>query len=150
MAPREHGHEYAVEHHGDRLIITTNSGGAEDFRICEAPLADPKRENWREIIPHKPGRLILETVAFKGHLVRLEREDGLPRIVIRRFADGAEHAIDFDEEAYSLGMSAGYEFDTTNLRFTYSSMTTPGAGVRLRHGGAHARPAQDAGGAERP
>ena len=57
--------------------------------------------------------------------MRLEREDGLPRIVIRRFADGAEHAIAFDEEAYSLGMSAGYEFDTTTLRFTYSSMTTP-------------------------
>ena len=25
VAPREHGHEYSVEHHGDRLIITTNS-----------------------------------------------------------------------------------------------------------------------------
>ena len=48
---------------------------------------------------------------------------------MRRFADGAEHAIAFDEEAYSLGMSAGYEFDTTTLRFTYSSMTTPGAGL---------------------
>src|SRR6478672_10018227 len=125
VAPREHGHEYAVEHHGDALIITTNSAGAEDFRICEAPLVDPQRSNWREMIPHKPGRLILETVAFSGHLVRLEREDGLPRIAIRRFADGVEHAIDFNEEAYSLGMSAGYEFDTTSLRFTYSSMTTP-------------------------
>ena len=41
MAPREHGHEYAVEHHGERLIITTNSGGAEDFRICEAPVGAP-------------------------------------------------------------------------------------------------------------
>jgi len=122
---REHGHEYAVEHHGEQLIITTNSGGAEDFRICEAPLADPRLQNWREIIPHKPGRLILETVAFKDHLVRLEREDGLPRIAIRRFADGAEHAIAVDEEAYSLGVSAGYEFDTTMVRFTYSSMTTP-------------------------
>ncbi len=125
VAPREHGHEYGVDHHGDNLIITTNSQGAEDFRICEAPLADPQRANWREIVPHKPGRLILEAVAFKGHLVRLEREDSLPRIVVRRFADGAEHAVDFAEEAYSLGMSAGYEFDTTTLRFTYSSMTTP-------------------------
>ena len=53
----------------------------------------------------RPGRLILEIVAFKDHLVRLEREDGLPRIVVRRFADGAEHAIAFDEEAYSLGIS---------------------------------------------
>jgi len=125
VAPREHGHEYSVEHHGERLIITTNSGGAEDFRICEAPLAAPGMANWREIIPHKPGRLIIETIAFKDHLARLEREDGLPRIILRQFADGAEHAIAFAEEAYALGMSGGYEFDTTTLRFTYSSMTTP-------------------------
>jgi oligopeptidase B len=125
VAAREHGHEYSVEHQGERLIITTNSGGAEDFRICETPVAAPEMANWREILPHKPGRLILETIAFRDHLARLEREDGLPRIVIRRFADGAEHAIGFDEEAYSLGMSGGYEFDTTGLRFTYSSMTTP-------------------------
>jgi oligopeptidase B len=122
---REHGHEYAVEHHGDKLIITTNSGGAEDFRICEAPLADPQPTHWREIIPHRPGRLILETIAYRGHLLRLEREDSLPRIVIRRLSDGAEHAIAFAEDAYSLGVSAGYEFDTTTVRFTYSSMTTP-------------------------
>jgi oligopeptidase B len=125
IAPRVHGHEYSIEHHGDRLIITTNSGGAEDFRICEAPLAAPGMANWREFIPHKPGRLIIETLAFKDHLARLEREDSLPRIVVRRFADGVEHAIAFEEEAYALGMSGGYEFDTTALRFTYSSMTTP-------------------------
>ncbi len=125
IAAREHGHEYGVEHHGARLIVMTNSGGATDFRICEAPLASPGRESWTEIVPHKPGRLILETIVFKGHMARLEREDSLPRIVVTRLADGAEHQIAFDEEAYSLGMAAGYEFDTTTLRFTYSSMTTP-------------------------
>jgi oligopeptidase B len=125
VAAREHGHEYAVEHHGERLIITTNSQGAEDFRICEAPVGALEQANWREIIAHKPGRLILETIAYQGHLARLEREDGLPRIVVRRLADGAEHAIAFDEEAYSLGISSGFEFDTTTVRFTYSSMTTP-------------------------
>ena len=122
---RRHGHEYSIEHHGERLIITTNSGGAEDFRICEAPVANPGMANWTEMIPHKPGRLILEVVAFRAHMARLEREDGLPRIVIRKLADGSEHSIAFDEEAYSLGMASGYEFDTTALRFTYSSMTTP-------------------------
>ncbi len=125
VAPRRHGHEYQVEHQGERLIITTNSGGAEDFRICEAPVAAPGEGNWREIVAHKPGRLIIETFAFREYMVRLEREDGLPRIVITRHSDGADHAIAFDEEAYALGMSAGYEFDTTMVRFTYSSMTTP-------------------------
>ncbi|MFA5949559.1 MAG: S9 family peptidase [Hyphomicrobium sp.] len=125
ITPRVHGHEYNVEHHGERLIITTNSGGAEDFRICEAPVSSPGMELWTELVPHKAGRLIIETVAYAGHLVRLEREDSLPRIVVRSFADGTEHAISFNEEAYSLGVSAGYEFDTTALRFAYSSMTTP-------------------------
>ncbi|HWO09700.1 MAG TPA: prolyl oligopeptidase family serine peptidase, partial [Polyangiaceae bacterium] len=46
-------------------------------------------------------------------------------IVVKSRANGAEHVIAFDEEAYSLGLSASYEFDTTTLRFTYSSLTTP-------------------------
>ncbi len=124
-SPREREHDYSVDHHEGRLIILTNSEGAEDYRIVEAPVATPGREHWREIEPHRPGRLILNVVAFKDFLVRLEREEGLPRIVVRRFADGEEHAIAFDEAAYALGISAGYEYDTPVLRFTYSSMTTP-------------------------
>ena len=125
VAPRETEHDYSVDHHDGRLIILINSGGAEDFRIVEAPAENPAPENWREIEPHRPGRLILDIVAYKDFLVRLEREDGLPRIVIRRFADGEEHEIAFDEEVYALGLSHGYEYDTETLRFTYSSMTTP-------------------------
>ncbi len=129
VCARRTGHEYGVEHAvlpgGDRLIITTNSGMAEDFRICSAPIDAPAEANWQELVAHKPGRLILETGVLKGHMVRLEREDGLPRIVIHRFADGATHTIAFDEEAYGLGLSTGYEFDTMAIRFTYSSMTTP-------------------------
>ena len=125
VAAREPEHNYSVDHHDGRLIILTNSDGAEDYRIVEAPADNPGREHWREIEPHRPGRLILDVVAYQDFLVRLEREHGLPRIVVRRFASGEEHAIAFDEEAYSLGISAGYEYDTSTLRFTYSSMTTP-------------------------
>ncbi|MGE3067213.1 MAG: S9 family peptidase [Hyphomicrobiaceae bacterium] len=124
VEPREHGHEYQVEHSGDLLYITTNLD-AEDFRICTTPVTATGRANWRELVPHKPGCYIIETVAFRRHLVRLEREDGLPRIVVRDIASGAEHAIAFAEEAYALGISSGFEFDTTALRFIYSSMTTP-------------------------
>ena len=58
-------------------------------------------------------------------MVRLERANALPSIVIRDLNSGDEHAIAFDEAAYSLDTMGGYEFDTTNLRFSYSSMTTP-------------------------
>ncbi len=125
VAKRKKGHQYSVEHRKKKLIITTNSGKAVDFRICEAPVDAPAMKNWEELIPHVPGRLIIDTLVYRQYMARLERENGLPRIVICRFKDGREHIIDFDEEAYALGMSAGYEFETTTLRFTYSSLTTP-------------------------
>ena len=105
ITPRATGHEYDVEHHDDRFIITTNSEGAEDFRVVEAPVADPGFANWKELIPHRTGRLIIEVSVTQHHITRLEREDGLPRIVVRRIADGAEHPIAFAEEAYSLGIA---------------------------------------------
>ncbi len=125
ISPRQPEIEYDVEHQGDRLLILTNIDDAEDFKIVEAPVSAPQPENWRDLVPHKPGRLILSHTALKDFFVRLEREDGLPRIVITETATGEEHAISFEEEAYSLGLSAGYEFDTDWVRFTYSSLTTP-------------------------
>ncbi len=130
VAQRKEGERYDVEHHPDlngepTLVIHTNADGAEDFKIVTAPLANPARENWKELIPHRPGVLQLGIAILRDWLVRLERADGLPRIVVRRLKDGDEHTIAFAEEAYSLGMVGGYEFDTDNLRFSYSSMTTP-------------------------
>jgi oligopeptidase B len=126
VAPRVTAERYSLDHGGgDVFHVLSNTGGAEDFKISVAPVAAPDRANWRDLVPHVPGRLILSLTALAGHLVRLEREDGLPRIVVRRLADGDEHAIAFEEEAYSLGVVDGYEAETTNLRFTYSSMTTP-------------------------
>jgi oligopeptidase B len=95
------------------------------FRIATAPLATPDRAYWRELIPHRLGVYILTVELYAGHLARLERSNALPSIVIRDLATGAEHSIAFDEAAYSLDMQSGYEFATTTLRFSYSSMTTP-------------------------
>ncbi|MGQ0456640.1 MAG: S9 family peptidase [Hyphomicrobium sp.] len=125
VAARQKGLLYGVEHHGDDLIVTTNANGADDFRIVAGPIYDPEPSSIRELVPHKPGRLIIEVAVFANHMARLEREDSLPRIVVTRLSDGAEHTIAFDEEAYALGLSSGYEYDTTRIRFTYSSMTTP-------------------------
>lgn len=125
VAPRETGVRYSVADRGDELFILTNADGAIDFRIATAPLATPDRTHWRELVPHRPGTYILGVDLFAGHLARLERSNALPSIVIRDLADGAEHTIAFDESAYALDMVGGFEFDTTTLRFAYSSMTTP-------------------------
>jgi len=130
VTPREKSMLYNVEHHpdfagGPVLFIQTNADGAEDFKLVVAPLATPDRGHWRDVVPHRPGTYLLSFVVYADWLIRLEREDGLPRVVVRRLADGTEHTIAFAEEAYSLFMDGGFEFATDTLRFVYSSMTTP-------------------------
>jgi oligopeptidase B len=130
VAARQSGVQYDVEHHpsfesGPALIIRTNADGAENFKIVWTPLATPGRACWRDLVPHRAGVYVLSFVVLEDWLIRLERENGLPRIVIRYLASGEEHVIAFAEEAYSLSINSGYEFATTLLRFTYSSMTTP-------------------------
>ncbi len=125
VAAREPRVRYHLDDWADRLVIRTNADGAEDFKIVTAPLSAPSRENWRDLVPHKPGRRIIEVVALAGHLARLEREEGIERLVIQRRDDGSEHAVWFGEEAYSLALGSVHEFDTALIRFQYSSPATP-------------------------
>ena len=125
IAKRERGHEYSVVHHDDAFFIQTNLDHAVDFKIMRAELSGTNTSGWTEIVPHRPGALVLGLHSLKDHLVRLERVDGLPEIIIRNRGNGAEQSIDFDEDAYALGLSGGYQFDTTEMRFTYASPSTP-------------------------
>lgn len=125
IAAREDGVQYSIADRGDELFILTNADDAIDFKIAISPLKAPERANWRDLIPHREGIYVIDIELYAGHLVRLERANALPSIIIRDLSDGNEHAIAFDEATYSLDTMGGYEFETTNLRFSYSSMTTP-------------------------
>ncbi|AJD40510.1 S9 family peptidase [Rhizobium sp. SEMIA 4085] len=125
VAKRQEGIEYTLTEGGDVFYILTNDGGAKDFKIMEAPVDNPAKESWREVVPHKAGTLIINHMAYARHLLWLERKDGLPQIIIRDRKTGEEHAIAFAEEAYSLGLQGAAEYDTDVIRFSYSSMTTP-------------------------
>ncbi len=124
IAERDNGVEYDVEHHGDEFIIRTNADDAVDYKVVKAPISAPGRQNWVDWIPHESGRYIAGFVPFKDYFVRYERANARPRIVISTY-DGNAHEIAFDEAAYSLGLSAGYEYDTATVRYTYESPSTP-------------------------
>ena len=125
VAERETGVEYSLTEAGGRLFVRTNLEGAVDFQIMEAPLEDPRRENWTPLIEHRPGVLVNGLMGFENWLVRSERADALPRIIVRDLRSGEEHEIAFDEEAYALGMDGGYEYATDQMRFSYESPSTP-------------------------
>ncbi|MBA3040352.1 MAG: S9 family peptidase [Alphaproteobacteria bacterium] len=125
VAERVEGIEYSLTEGGDVFYILTNDGDAKDFKIVEAPVTAPGKENWKEVVAHVPGRLILNHMAFARYLIWLQRRNGLPEIMIRDRLSGEEHSIAFAEEAYALGLQGAAEYDTDVIRFSYSSMTTP-------------------------
>jgi len=125
FAPRLTGQKYSLHEQGGRSYILTNANGATDFAIMVADPTNTGREHWQDFIAHKSGTLILGMESFKHHLVWLERENALPRIVIRDMRNGQQHAIEMAEDAYSLGLLSGYEYNTAQIHFSYSSPTTP-------------------------
>lgn len=132
IAPRETGIEYDVHDDAarDRLVIVTNWNGdskADDFQIVTTPVprTTGSKDDWTILQPHRAGCLVLDALPFEHHLVALVRENALPRLDITDMAHGDTHSIAFDEEAYDISLGGLAEYATTNLRFTYASMTTP-------------------------
>lgn len=124
FAAREDRVLYSATHWIGRWMVLTNADGAVDFKVMVAEEGATTRAQWREFIPHQPGRYIEHLIAFEDYLARHERIDALPQIVIRN-REGQEHFIAQEEEAYALGLEAGFEYASATLRYRYTSPTTP-------------------------
>ena len=122
--PRQGALIYTPTHWNGRWQVLTNADGAIDFKVMTCAEGATGRANWREFIRHEPGRFIMGLTAYENYLVRQERVNALPRIVIRA-RDGAENAVAFEEAAYWAEPVSGFEFATATTRFYYESPTTP-------------------------
>ncbi len=125
VTSRQDGIEYSVHEHGSDFYILTNAHGATEFQIMKCPQNVTHFENWSPYIAQTPGVLILAIETYAHFLVRLIRENALPKIIIRDMRTSEEHEISMPESAYALGLRGGYEYDTPWLRISYSSPTTP-------------------------
>jgi oligopeptidase B len=124
IAPRTPEHEYDVDHRGGLFYIVTNDRG-RNFRLVTAPVADPRPENWTEVIPHRDDVMLEDVDLFSRHSVIHEREGGFPRLRVASFETGESHPVEFPEPAYSVFGTGNAEFDTDAFRFAYESLVTP-------------------------
>ncbi len=122
--PREHEHEYSVYHQGDRFLILTNDQ-AKNFRLMEAPITGPSRDNWKEFIPHREEVKLEYLDVFRDYLVVYERVNGLKKIRVMDLTKVTDYHLDFDEPVYVIYGGFNPDFNSTKLRFTYMSMITP-------------------------
>ena len=130
IEPRHYGREYSVAHHNGLFLILTNHE-AQNFRLMTAPVDSPGLANWEELIPHRDDVMLPWFDVFAHHLVMLERSGGSLQLRVRSFAESpkdeplADHIVEQPESIATVWPGANPEFETTTLRYGYSSMVTP-------------------------
>lgn len=115
--------EYAADHYGDHFWIRTNDQ-AQNFKLVKSPASAPQKENWIDVIPHRPEVLLEDFDLFSRYLVTQERSNGLTQIQIKLW-EGSAHSLRFEDETYTAWIGTNPEFDTDILRFGYNSLVTP-------------------------
>lgn len=116
---------YEVIPLADKFLVLTNKDEAKNFKLMECPLQQTDAANWKEVIPVRDDVLLQGVEEFKEFIVINERKDGLVKLRIRNLTDNSEHYLDFGEPAYAANFGANPEYDSSMLRYGYTSMTTP-------------------------
>ena len=123
VSARRTGHEYSVDYQGDRFVIRTNDTH-KNARLAVAPGDDPTEAAWNPLVEASDSHYIRNVKSFRDYIAVEERIDGLDQI---RLIDrsGESLYVEFPESAYTVGIDANPEFETSTLRLEYSSMVTP-------------------------
>ena len=101
-----------VHRHDRRAPSTSSAEGFADAPVaCPAPLTSAE--------------------PFAGHLVLHEWSAAQPKVWVL-FHDGTEHVLDFGAEPHDIELGGNPQWDTTALRLSYQSLTTPAVDLRRR------------------
>jgi oligopeptidase B len=128
VEPRRTDIEYSVDHQEDRFVILTNDG-ATNFRLMAAPIESPARSSWTEVVPERAGVRLSFIDVHRAHVVLGQRADGLQRLEVLESASGLVHVVQQPDAAYTAFPGASPNYDSTVMRFFYSSLTVPWSAV---------------------
>lgn len=124
IQPRMKEVKYAVDEQNGKFLILTNLE-AKNFRLMETPVDKTGVANWKEVIPHRKDVLLEDVNAFRDYYVLTERKDGLTEVSVHNNKTKEDHYLEFGEPAYMSVIGSNPEFNTSLLRFEYTSLTTP-------------------------
>jgi oligopeptidase B len=127
IQPRELNHEYSADHYNDHFYIRTNLN-AENFKLVKTPISNTTKDNWIDVIAHDKNSYLSGFDIFKDHLVLSERINGLMNIRVQKWT-GDEYNLKFSDPAYDAFPTSNLDFNTTILRYYYTSLTTPGSTI---------------------
>ncbi|WP_223034284.1 S9 family peptidase [Hanstruepera marina] len=125
FSKRERGIEYGISHYNDTFYIITNRDKATNFKLQKTLENLTDKSFWEDVIPHREKVLLEDIEIFKEYLVVSERENGLNKLRIISWDGQEDYYLPFDDETYTVYTGNNPEFNSSTLRYSYNSLTTP-------------------------
>lgn len=116
------GHEYSIEHEGNKFYIRTNKDG-RNFALYACDETKTSTEYWQNIVAHHDERLLENFTSINGHVIVQDSYKAQTNISI--ISESNTYSIPFDEEVYVVHIGTNADPKSSFLRFMYTSMTTP-------------------------
>ena len=124
IAARRPNIEYDVDHGNGFFWIVTNDG-APNFKVARVADDAADLSKWTDWLAPRADVFVENVSVFSKFAVVSERREGLRRLTITALPAGSAHEVSFPEAAYGVSLAANPMFDTSALRFSYSSLVTP-------------------------
>ncbi len=128
IAERVDEQQYSVDHRRGLLYLRTNDVG-KNFRVVTAPVTNPGRENWRELIALNPEAPLEDFDLFDTFCVTSRRILGLTELEVMQLGEdgglGEARPIRFPEPVYEAQAHANRESETGVFRYSYQSLVSP-------------------------
>lgn len=125
IQPRYEGLEYSVDQFEDNFYIRTNIDGSKNFKLVKAPIVNPGKKFWSEIIPHNKEILLEDVEIFKDFFVISERKKGLLTLRVINWDFSNDYSLEFGSETYSASIGVNTDFYSKKIRYNFSSLTNP-------------------------
>ncbi len=120
---RRAGIRYGVLPHAPsgRFFLISNDG-APDFQVLAGNWPDA---HWSVVVPAEPGVRIDDGLILSGHLVLQERANATTRLRVLDLISGELRPLPQREEVATVRLAANRRFDTTQVHYSYESLTQP-------------------------
>jgi oligopeptidase B len=124
--PRQKDVEYHVDHHKDKFFIRYKDRENLNRMVYEAPLKGfSDKSTWKAVIPHDAEAKIEGLEIFQDYLAAEKRRNGLAEIIIIGLKENNTKTISFPEPVYTAYLSETPEYNSTTLRYGYTSLNRP-------------------------
>lgn len=121
FSPRQEGREYYIDHFKGEFYIRSNHE-SELYGLYKTASIDAP---WQNVIAPQPEVDLESFELFNRWLVLEERKQGLVSLRQIDWKTGQSTNIIFDDPVYMAWLSVNPQADSEELRFGYTSMTTP-------------------------